>query len=569
MKRFISACVVLFVVNASAQNLETVWLDPGGRGSMFVGNGQTLGHLDVRGGVSLVDSYGALRSQNSSIAVRDRFGMQAFVALGLFRWLEVGANVPVVFLQTGATTSGGLGNPWLHVKANILDASKPVTLGVDLGAGLPVGSTAALTNGGFEFAPKVQLGKVSSNFQVAGEVGFLYRPVMNLTSLTGSSDDAVGSLVWVAATATSINTSGPRGEVSLRATIPLTGGRVGVEGQLGARWPIGPVELFASAGPGFFGEPTTPLLRVWAGIALANTPMTQPPCREGEEYDLAQCPNLDKDQDGVRNADDQVPLAAEDRDGFEDGDGVPDPDNDHDGVADEQDGCPNVKGVIENKGCPDVDSDKDGIVDRLDRCAQQAEDRDGFEDTDGCPDGDNDGDGIADTDDRCPNEKGVAAERGCPVVDSDGDGVADRLDNCPQDKGTPENGGCPAAQKQLVLLTGNKLKILDKVYFDGGRATIQKRSFGLLANVARVLSTHTEINLVQVEGHTDDSGRADANKKLSQERADAVVKYLTEQGIAAARLQAIGFGSERPAEPNTTPAGREANRRVEFNLVNP
>ena len=132
-----------------------------------------------------------------------------------------------------------------------------------------------------------------------------------------------------------------------------------------------------------------------------------------------------------------------------------------------------------------------------------------------------------------------------------------------------DNFGCPAAKKQLVVLTAEKLKILDKVYFDTGRASIQKRSFALLDNVAQVLVVHPEIPLVQIEGHTDNTGVAEKNRKLSQERADAVKSYLAKKGVADGRLRAVGFGQDKPAESNETPAGRDNNRRVEFNLVMP
>jgi outer membrane protein OmpA-like peptidoglycan-associated protein len=117
-----------------------------------------------------------------------------------------------------------------------------------------------------------------------------------------------------------------------------------------------------------------------------------------------------------------------------------------------------------------------------------------------------------------------------------------------------------------VVISATSLKILDKVYFDAGKASIQKRSNPLLDNVAQVLVAHPELAKVQIEGHTDNSGVAEKNKKLSQDRVDAVKAYLVSKGVADSRLVALGFGPDRPAEPNDTPAGREANRRVEFNL---
>ena len=59
------------------------------------------------------------------------------------------------------------------------------------------------------------------------------------------------------------------------------------------------------------------------------------------------------------------------------------------------------------------------------------------------------------------------------------------------------------------------------------------------------------------------------NKKLSQERADSVKAYLVKKGVADGRLRSVGFGQEKPAQSNDTPAGREFNRRVEFNIVTP
>jgi outer membrane protein OmpA-like peptidoglycan-associated protein len=160
---------------------------------------------------------------------------------------------------------------------------------------------------------------------------------------------------------------------------------------------------------------------------------------------------------------------------------------------------------------------------------------------------------------------GPAATNGCP--DGDGDGVADAFDNCPTEKGEAANQGCPAAKKQLVVITKDALKILDKVQFASGKATILPKSFPLLDQVASVLKSQTQIKLVQVEGHTDNVGKPEANTKLSQQRADAVVDYLVKKGVEKARLKAVGFGQEKPVQSNDTAAGKEANRRVEFNIV--
>lgn len=149
--------------------------------------------------------------------------------------------------------------------------------------------------------------------------------------------------------------------------------------------------------------------------------------------------------------------------------------------------------------------------------------------------------------------------------DSDGDGIPDRIDNCPNEKGPASNHGCPLAQRQIVILREDRIEILDKVYFTTGRARIEKRSNRLLDQVARVLREHPGLHL-EVQGHTDNRGKAATNTALSQARAEAVVGALIRRGIKADRLEARGYGPSQPVAPNTTRAGRERNRRVEFRV---
>jgi hypothetical protein len=128
----------------------------------------------------------------------------------------------------------------------------------------------------------------------------------------------------------------------------------------------------------------------------------------------------DRDGDGLSDAVDRCPDMPEDFDGFMDQDGCPDPDNDVDGVRDVDDRCPNDPGPapfgcpMASGG----DRDKDGIADASDKCPDDPEDKDGFQDGDGCPDPDNDKDGILDKDDKCPNQpetfNGFQDDDGCP-----------------------------------------------------------------------------------------------------------------------------------------------------------
>ena len=88
----------------------------------------------------------------------------------------------------------------------------------------------------------------------------------------------------------------------------------------------------------------------------------------------------------------------------------------------------------------------------------------------------------------------------------------------------------------------------------------------MLDQVALVIKGHTEFR-IRIEGHTDSQGKADHNLKLSQERADSVRTYLIKKAIAPERLISVGYGSSVPIADNKTAAGREANRRVEFHIM--
>ena len=246
-------------------------------------------------------------------------------------------------------------------------------------------------------------------------------------------------------------------------------------------------------------------------------------------------------------------------------------DADGDGILDDVDQCPNepedFDGFQDEDGCPDPDNDGDGVLDVNDGCPMDAEDIDGFEDEDGCPDPDNDGDGILDVDDQCPNEPGPPENNGCPDPDRDGDGVPDRVDNCPDEPGTVENHGCQDAQ--LVVIGAGQLEILEKVYFKTGSHKLQKRSFALLDNVAKVMNAHPEIEIIRVEGHSDSTGSLKFNMRLSKMRANTVSRYLVGRGkVSKERLITEGFGPTRPLVPDAKTREELAqNRRVEFHIV--
>lgn len=210
------------------------------------------------------------------------------------------------------------------------------------------------------------------------------------------------------------------------------------------------------------------------------------------------------------------------------------------------------------------DKDSDGITDESDLCIDQPEDRDGFEDSDGCPDPDNDEDGILDGEDKCPLEPGIKEMQGCP--DKDGDDIPDFEDKCPEEPGPPENDGCPFEEIPVVEVESDRIRVRGNVQFETASAQIQKASYGLLDEVAKVLVKNPNLGPVIIEGHTDNRGGAQYNKDLSFRRARSVEDYLVKKGIDRKRLSHAGFGFERPVASNDTPLGRAKNRRVDFRL---
>ncbi|MEO1064175.1 MAG: OmpA family protein [Actinomycetota bacterium] len=112
----------------------------------------------------------------------------------------------------------------------------------------------------------------------------------------------------------------------------------------------------------------------------------------------------------------------------------------------------------------------------------------------------------------------------------------------------------------------NELFALDPVLFDTGQSTIREESTPTLDRAAEILA-EVDGAAVRIEGHTDSQGDADENLALSQDRAQAVLDALVLRGVDPSLLEAQGFGETIPIADNTTPEGRQANRRIEFTLL--
>ncbi len=113
---------------------------------------------------------------------------------------------------------------------------------------------------------------------------------------------------------------------------------------------------------------------------------------------------------------------------------------------------------------------------------------------------------------------------------------------------------------------GSKV-VLKNIFFDVGQSNIKIESISELENINELLTSNPKLR-VQINGHTDNTGNAAANKVLSLQRATAVVNYLIEKGISQNRLRAVGYGEERPIVSNDDEiGGREINRRTEIEII--
>jgi outer membrane protein OmpA-like peptidoglycan-associated protein len=125
----------------------------------------------------------------------------------------------------------------------------------------------------------------------------------------------------------------------------------------------------------------------------------------------------------------------------------------------------------------------------------------------------------------------------------------------------------PAPEPPRVEVKQDRIEINEKIQFAIDKADILPASHGLLDEVVGALRDHAEIKKLHIIGHTDDDGDDKYNQGLSDRRAKSVMAYLVQHGIDAARLVGKGMGESQPIADNTSVAGREQNRRVEFLIV--
>ena len=541
---------------ALAQNVQKFEPAPTGNNYLSVEGALTIPHLTLAPSAWVNWGLNPLVERNDKDQIERHIvehlvTMDVQAALGLGDRFELSVHVPVhQIIGEGTPTQDvegtALGDVRLSPKVRLVGPTGRRDLGLGLALALPVtlptgdearfvGSSQVSVN------PRV-IGEVRLDvLEVAANVGYRFRPSNDVyQQLEVGNEVTYGAALALAL-----------GDADYQAIAELTGAgsvedvRAGSENspleallafrmrsEVGLVWTLG-------AGRGMIPDYGAPGVRVLTGLAW------QPEER-------------DRDGDGVLDPVDDCPDEPEDKDLFEDADGCPDPDNDGDGLVDQVDRCPldpeNRNGFEDDDGCPDTppappappvvvgDRDKDGLNDDIDRCPDEPEDLDGFEDKDGCPDPDNDKDAILDADDACPNEPEVL-------------------------NGVDDQDGCPDEGVSRVRVTKEKIEILDKVFFETNKATIKPVSYAILNEVALVLVRNPNLRRVRVEGHTDDQGKDAYNLQLSQRRVDSVLAYLVNQGVAADRLEARGFGETQPIADNKSAQGRAENRRVEFRIM--
>ncbi|HQI41568.1 MAG: hypothetical protein B6D44_10480 [Ignavibacteriales bacterium UTCHB2] len=300
--------------------------------------------------------------------------------------------------------------------------------------------------------------------------------------------------------------------------------------------------------------------------------------------------SVDKDKDGLGKCD-ELKIGTDPNNPDTDGDGLLDgeeyltyktdplnPDTDGDGLTDFEE----VKSTGTNPLVADTDGD--GLSDGDEVHKYKTDPLKADTDGDGLSDGDEvlkyktdplkkdtDGDGLTDGDE-------VLKYKTDPLKkDTDGDGLTDGeevlkyktdplkkdTDGGSVDDGTEvKRGTDPLNPEDDVVKIGVPI-ILEGITFDVGKATIKPESEATLMKALKTLETYTDIS-VEISGHTDNTGSAKLNQKLSEERANSVKDWLVSKGIDPSRITTKGYGKDKPIADNKTAEGKQKNRRIEF-----
>ena len=290
----------LFALAAQAQTqpipgfeLERFTFNPGSRETMTMGSGDLLDAKRLK--LSLAGHYAhrplvfTIDARDSGALVASRFTAHLVAAYGIFDWLEVGLQLPVVAFQGGddlsaqglaPVASAGLGAPLLQGRMAFLrqDRKQPLDLGLTLGVTLPLGSSGALTKDpglGLAFIPRLGAGYSFGPVRLGAEVGAAIRGSTVLSPTSAAVQDEIGSqFTFGVVGSTTRELSFIRGEVGLRGLVPFTRSGASAELLFGARAGFledEQLEVFALGGPGFGQTPGTPAWRAMLGSCVTST----------------------------------------------------------------------------------------------------------------------------------------------------------------------------------------------------------------------------------------------------------------------------------------------------------
>ena len=592
-----SAAVLLaWASGAQAQSAGGFALDqlePAPAGDVFFGvpSPFAAGHLEPRAHVLFDHSAASIHLRTEDV---DVVSAQAFLrvnaSLALWDRLLVSADMPLAVVQADQDP----GIPGITFTPLEAPAIADLRLGLRVRLLGPDGGPFQMGLGGYLFVP------TGDPAQYTGEGAVRGAPHLSIGGRVGSS---VG-FVWTASGGAELTASESPHALTFGAGLGLllAGDSLQIGPELHGSAPLGGdlqlsatpetrtdagavVEILggvklrvlrgltfgAAAGPGLTRAVGTPAFR-----ALGLLGWTPLPERASEKPASEVAQVGDKDDDGISDTIDACPDVKGQPSPDPTRDGCPPADRDGDTILDVDDACPTTPGIrsgeVTRNGCPE-DTDGDGFHDGIDACRTTTGVASDDPKQNGCP-SDGDGDGIADASDACPKVAGSRSANpkysGCPE-DPDGDGVKFGADACPNEKGIPDpdprQNGCPKCVRvtQDELVTSKPIQFLSNG--KTRRETVDPISDEVLYEVRDALAQNLDIEVIEVQGHTDDNGDEQFNLHLSQERAEAVREWLIQAGVPASKLTAKGYGFEMPLADNRIRTGRQKNRRVQFIIV--
>lgn len=550
---------------------------PTGADGFVVSRPVALGHLRPAASLHLDYALSPLvlkdEGQVVSQLVEHQLAGQLGLALGLFDRFVAYVRVPVLLAMEGSPTPGfpmadgaGLGD--LALGARVLlhgDADEPFALALELEATMPTAAAARgqqqlLGDSAVTFTPRlVAEVRPLPILRVQANLGTRFREDAGLPSLSVGHEltwgmgaglfvvqDVLEARVEVWGSAGIANLDEPiaaPAELFAGARVtPVDGLVLGLGGGLGLSTGYG-TPAFRGAltvswiGPSQTREPapseTTPATGTRPGPVLAALAEDLGPSEEPSE------PEPSAEPSPLATTE---PTSAGGTDDAATPGGSAAPPEATLVRADER--APTLAGRrarIPREAYAELDRDGDRIPDARDLCPLDPEDFDEIQDDDGCPEEDADGDGLPDTEDRCPLTEGSQRDPSC--------------------------AGCP--ERACMARSGGSIDIGDRVEFQRGSDVIDPASENVLRDVLAILRTNEQIRRLRIEGHTDSMGNDDTNLQLSRRRAASVRRWLGERGIAPERVEAWGCGELHPIQTNERSAGRRANRRVEFLIVDP